>query len=116
MSYSVKPCGKSDEQVVVVTLLTLEGSLVTHRLSAFVAAVDDDKSLLGVGESLYGTKNTLAVVGSVTGIYIHVERAEAEGAVISRGVSKGEHLSATVLADKACIVFLKSLVFHIFTY
>ena len=83
MSYSVKTCGKSDKQIVVVTLLALKSRFVAHRSAAFVTAVDDDKALLGIGQSLYGTKDTVAIVGSVAGIYINVERAEAEGTVVS---------------------------------
>ena len=73
MSYSVKTCGKSDKQIVVVALLTLKSRLVAHRSAAFVTAVDNNISLLGVRKGLYGTENTLTFVGSVARIYVEVK-------------------------------------------
>ena len=78
-----KACGQLDKQVVIVGLIALKGSLVANGLTTLIASVNDDKALLGVGESLYGTKDSLTLVGSVTGINIYVKRAEAEGTVIS---------------------------------
>lgn len=74
--------------------------------------MDDDISLLGVGESLNRAENTATVVGSVAGVDVNVKRAEAEGAVISRGVAERQHLFSAVPADKSLVVFLKSFVFH----
>ena len=112
----LQACGKLDKQIVIVGLVTFKCGLVANGLTAFFTAVNDDKSLFGVGQSLYGTKNSLTGVRSVAGIYINVKRAEAEGTVISRCVAEGLNLSATVLTNKACIVLFKSLVFHNTTY
>ena len=78
-----KACGELDKQVVIVGLIALKGSLVANGLTTLIASVNDDKALLGVGESLYGTKDSLTLVGSVTRVNIYVKRAEAEGTVIS---------------------------------
>ena len=86
--------------------------LVSDYRATSVTAVYYDISLLGVGLCLDGAENTAAGVGSVAGVDINVERAEAEGAMIARGISEGEHLLAAVLADKAVIVFCESFVFH----
>ena len=72
MLHSSQPCRQADEHIVVIGLATLKGGLVADGFAAFVTAVDNDISLLGVGESLYGTKDALTIVGSVTGVYIHV--------------------------------------------
>ena len=106
-------CGELNEQIVVVGLnLCLVCRAVADGSAAFVAAVNYDISALCVGERLNGAQDTAAVVGSVTGIYINVQGAKTKGAVISRGVSEREHLLAAILADKALVVFLKSLFFH----
>ena len=110
--HSIQPCGQADQHIVIVGLIAFHGGFVAHRLAAFVAAMDDDKALFRIGKGLYGTENALAGVGSVARIYIYMERAKAEGTVISRGVAEGLYLSATVLADETVVVFLKSLVFH----
>ena len=93
-------------------MISLEGGFVAYRLSAFIATVDYNKALFGVGKSLNGSKNALTFIGSVTGIYINVKRAKAEWTVISRGVAKRLNLSAAILTNKARIVLFKSLVFH----
>ena len=62
--------------------------LVSYHLAAHVTAMYDDVSLLGIGLCLDGAENAAAGIGSVTGVYINVQRAKAKRAVISRGVSK----------------------------
>ena len=98
---SIYARGQTNKQIIVVGLVAFHSRLVADGLTAFVASVDDDKSLFGVGQGLYGTKDALTLVGSVAGIDVHVERAEAEGTVISRGVAKGQNFLTTVLAYKA---------------
>ena len=74
--------------------------------------MDDNEALLWVGESLYGTENSSAVIGSVTRVDVHMERAKAEGTVISRRVTKGQNLFSAILAGEALVIFSKTLVFH----
>jgi len=62
---------------------------------------------------LHRAKNSAAGIGSVTGVYINVERAKAKGAVIARGNAEGQDLLAAVFACKARVVFLESFFFHI---
>ena len=67
--------GELDYQVHIVGLnLCLVCRLVSDRLAAPLAAVDDDIALLRVGHSTYGAKNAAALVGSVTGIHVNVKR------------------------------------------
>ena len=112
MVYLIETGGKTNKQIVIVGLVALKSSLVSNGLTAFVASVNDDKALLGVGKSLNGSKNSLALVGSVAGIYINVKRAETEGTMVSRGVSEWFNLSTAILTDKARIILFESLVFH----
>ena len=107
---SINPCGQSDKQVVVVGLAALKGGLISYHAAAFFTAVDDNISLLRIGKRLDGAENTAAIVCSVAGINIYVQRAEAEGTMVSRGVAKGLDLTSAVLTDKALVVFCKS--FH----
>ena len=74
--------------------------------------MNDNKALFGVGESLDRAENSAAIVGSVARVYINVKRAKAERTVIARGVAKGQNLFSAVLADKALVVFSKTLIFH----
>ena len=104
---------KLDEQVGVIGLdFCLVSRFVTDNRAATVALMDDDISLFGVGQGLDRAQDTAAIVCSVTGIYVNVQGAETEGAVIARGVSQGEHLFSAVFADKTRIVLFESLVFH----
>ena len=105
--------GELDDEIHIVWLdLCLVGGTVAHRLTAFFAAVDYDVTALCVRQRLYGAENTAAVVCSVARVYVNVQGAETERTVISRGISEREHLFAAVLADEACVVFLKALFFH----
>ena len=45
-----------------------------------------------------------------------MKRAETEGTVIARGISKGEHLFTAIFTYKAVVVFSESFVFHIVTF
>ena len=59
------------------------GCLVADDSTAFVTAVDDDISLFGVRLRPYRAENSAAIIRSVTGVDIHVKRAEAEGAMVA---------------------------------
>ena len=59
------------------------GGAVANRGAAFVAAVNDNKALFGVGESLDRAENSAAIVGSVARVYINVKRAKAKWAMVA---------------------------------
>ena len=88
------------------------GGFVARDASASVAFMDYDISLFRVGLDPYRAQYAAAGVRSVSGVYINVKRAEAERAVISRGVAERENLFSAILADESAIVFLESLFFH----
>ena len=78
------PCGKLDDKVGIVWLgLCLVGCLVADDGTAFIATVDDDISLFGVGLCPYRAENSAAVIRPVAGVDIHMERAKAEGTMIA---------------------------------
>ena len=78
------PCGELDDKVGIVWLgLCLVGCLVADDGTAFIATVDDDISLFGVGLCPYRAEDSAAIIRSVTGVDIHVKRAEAEGAMVA---------------------------------
>jgi hypothetical protein len=105
---------QADKQVGVVGLnFSLVGGFVARDAAAFFAFMDYDISLFRVGLDLYRAEYAAAGVRPVARVYINMERAEAKGTVVSRGVAEGQDLAAAILADKAAIVFLESLVFHI---
>ena len=99
-------CGQFDNKIEVIGLdLCLVSRLVSYNGAALFALVENYKAALRVGLCSAGAKYSSAFVSSVPGVYINVERAEAEWAMITRGVSEGEHLFFTVGADKSVIVF-----------
>ena len=77
------------------------GRLVAHYGAAFVTAVDDDISALGVRLRFDRAKNSAAFVRSVTGVNIDMKRAKAEGAMVARRIAERKHLLAAILADEA---------------
>ena len=106
-------CGEADNQVGIVGLhLRLVGGFVARDFATTVTAVDENITALWVGECADGAENATTGVGAVTRENVYVQRAEAEGAMVARGVAKRENLLATVLAGEATIVFLKSFLLH----
>ena len=59
------------------------GGAVADGFAAFLAFMDNYEAMLGIGLGRYWAKYSAALIGSVTWIYIHVKRAEAEGAMVS---------------------------------
>lgn len=82
-------------------------------LTAASASVDDDEPLFGVGLCADGLHLPLAFAGAISGVDIHVEGPEAEGAVIARGIAQGLHGFSAVLADKATVIFDESFLLHV---
>ena len=77
-------CRKLDYKVHIIGLdFCLVGGAITYHLTAFLAFVDKHEAVLGIGLGTYGAKYATTGVGSVTGIYIHMKRAEAERAMVS---------------------------------
>lgn len=79
----LKSCGEFYQKVVVIGLTALNSSLVAHGCTAFLATVYDNEALFGIGKRLYGAENAKTVVCSVTGVYVNVKRAKAEGTMIA---------------------------------
>ena len=88
------------------------GGFITDYFSATVASVDDDIALFGVGLGADGTENSAAGVRSVAGVDVNVERAETEGAMVSRGVAERQNLAAAVFADEALVQLFEAFIFH----
>ena len=98
--------GQFDNKIEVIGLdLCLVSCLVSDDGAALFTLVENYKASLCIGLGSAGAKDSAAFVRSVSGVYINVERAEAEGAMIARGVSEGEHLFFAVSADESVIVF-----------
>jgi hypothetical protein len=76
--------GKLYDQVKVVRLnLRFVRGSVSYDRAAFFAAMNYYISTFGIWLSTCGTKYSAAWICSVSGIYIHVERAQAKRTVIS---------------------------------
>ena len=66
--------GEFYEEASVVGGVSLKSRLASAELSAFLTAVNDNKSFFGIGLGAYGTQSASAFVGSVTGVYVYVYR------------------------------------------
>ena len=105
--------GQANEERFIVGLdLGLVGGAVAVDLAAARALVNDDKALFGIGLGANGLHLSAAFAGTVAGVDVHVERPEAEGTVVARGVAKGLYGLSAVLANKSVIVFGESFLFH----
>lgn len=86
--------------------------LVSYHRAAPLAPVDYHISTLRVTFRAYRAHYPAAGVLPVTGVYVNMQRAEAERTVVPRRVPEGEHLTPAVFAYKSGIVFSKSLCLH----
>ena len=74
--------------------------------------MDDNEAFFGIGEDFFRLESSAALAGAVTGVNVHVERPEAVGTMVSRGISERCDLAAAMGADEAVVVFGKSFCFH----
>lgn len=106
-------CGQLYKVVYIVGLnLGFVRGFVAVYFAAFCAFVKYYVPLFWVCNHFYGVHNSAAFAGSVAGVYIYVERAEALGAMVAGGVAEGLYLKSAVGADKAVIVFCEKFLFH----
>lgn len=107
-------CGELyDKRGIVGLNFRLVCRLISHYRAALITFVYDNVALFGIGLGFYRAENTAAVICSVTRVYIHVQRAKTEGAMVTRGIAEGQHLFAAILTHKAVVILGKSFVFHI---
>ena len=78
---------------------------VVPREAADGATVSYDEAAAGIGFYGYRLHKPAALRGTVAGVDIDMERAEAERAVIARGVAERFGLPAAMRAHKAGIIF-----------
>ena len=100
-------CGSEGDELFEVIGLSFNAvsGAIALDFSAFSAFVENYISFFCVRYNLNCVHNTAAGVGAVSGIFVHVKGAKAEGTVVTRGAFHGKDLFFTVLADKARIVF-----------
>ena len=110
-------CGKLYEVHYIVGLhFRFVCRFVAVNFAAFRAFVKDDIPLFRVCNDFDGAHYAVTFARSVAGVYVYVERAEALGAMVARGIAERFYLKATVCTDKAIIVFCKKLLFHKFSF
>lgn len=106
-------CRECDNLPQIVGLdLHVVGRLITAQLAAFLASVDDDISLLGIGERRHRLQSAAAIAGSVPGVHVQMERPQAKRAMIAGSLLQRQHLLPAVRANKSAVIFGKSLYFH----
>ncbi len=113
---SFLPCCQADEQLFAVGLiLCLVRGAVTAQFSAHGASVDDHKSSACIG--LYADRFHLpaALVGAIPRVDVHMQRPQAKGAMIARGIAQRNYFLSAMRANKTVVVFRKSLLFHVST-
>ena len=104
---------KPDEQIPVVGLyLRFMCGTIAHQCAAAGAAMPDDISLARVRFCSFGFHQPAAGVGTVSGENIHMQRVQAERAVIPGRISQRKHRFPTVGTYKSVVIFLKSFGFH----
>ena len=81
--------------------------------AAFGAFVGDDISLLRVGLDEDRLHQTEALAGAVAGIFVNMNRPQAERAMVARGRAERLYLSSAMSADESRIVFCKSFIFKL---
>ena len=112
---SIQPSGgEADEQPNAVRLgFCFVGGSVAVDFSAFGALVQNHVTLFGIGFYSDGLHLPAAGVGTVSRIDVHVERPEAEGAMVAGGIAQRKHLLAAMGTNKSVVVFGKAFLFHV---
>ena len=106
--------GQADEQGGVVRLdLRLVRRATARDRAAPLAAMDDDVAAPRIGLDADRAHQPAAAIRPVAGQDVDVPRAEAEGAVVARGVAEGKDLSAAGKADEALVVFGEAFGFQL---
>lgn len=99
-------CGKSNKFIDIVRLIfSLVSSLVSLDLAALCTAVDDDITLLGIGNTADRLHGSAALVCAVAGVDVNVQRPQTYGAVVTGGIAQRFYLCSAVSADETVIVF-----------
>ena len=84
------------------------GGAAAADLAAFGTAVYYNVALFGVGLGADGLQQAAAFIGAVAGVDVHVDRPQAEGAMVTGGIAKRLDLSAAMGTDEAAVVFCKA--------
>ena len=76
-------CRQRDDlsEIVGLDVYVVRG-LITAQLSALLAFMDDDVSLLGIGKRRYRFQSAAAIAGTIAGIDVQMERPQTERAMI----------------------------------
>jgi len=98
--------------VVGLNLCVMCGAAAPES-AAFYAAVYDYIPLFRVGQGTDRLHQPAAATGAVAGEVVDMQRPEAKGAVIPRGVAERPDFCPASGADKAGVIFGKALGFHI---
>ena len=81
---TTNPCGEFDKQGAIIGLLfSIKGGAITAYLAAFFAPMDNNEILFRIGLCTDRAHKTAAGVSSIAGVYVDVERPQAEGTMIS---------------------------------
>ena len=82
--FSHTACGQADEKLNIVGLVfCLVRGAVALNFAATGAFVYDDVALFCVRLDLYRLHKSVALAGTVSGIFVDVQRPKAEGAVVA---------------------------------
>lgn len=110
------PCvagGQTDDEIHVVRLDGgFVGGAIADDGAATFTAMNENVAAAGIGFCPYGAEQAATGVGAVAGENIHVHRPQAKGTVIAGGVTEREYLPSAMAADKAAVIFLKTLGLH----
>ena len=102
-------CGQFDYKINIVVTC---GAVSSDR-AAFFAFVNDYKALFRVCLRLDRLKPAAALARAVAGVFVHMQRPKAMRTVVSRRISERLYLAPALRANKAVIIFPKSLFFHV---
>ena len=100
--------GQGNEKRKIVLLLAVTrvcGGAVAASLAADLAFVCDDIAAAGIRLGKDRAHRTPTGIFAVSGHNIHMERPEAKGAMVARGIAERLDLAAAVGTDKARIIF-----------